>query len=132
MRTSSPKTTSMGYIDAAPRVGAADHHPSLCAPPDDRAEIEFVLGVMTTEKRTAWRESVRKSFFRFALRTTVFKLVLRGMNASQAVRDEARLHQDTIFLPSSATLPASTGPLVSSLQWLQCAAHAWPRSQFIG
>lgn len=126
------------FHEAAHAASVSDPH--FCAPVDDRTDIEFVLGVISSEtshrKNTgaAWRTSVRQSFFRFSdrLPTTIFKIVLRGINASRAVRDEARMHNDTIFLPSSASLAAARGPLTSTLQWFACAAHAWPHSLFIG
>ena len=94
--------------------------PLFCAPPDTSAR-EAVLGVLTTE-RSPWRASVRASFFQFAVQESMtLRIVLRGINASLAVRNESSIHGDTIFLRAPAALTDGRGPLMSTLHWLGCA-----------
>ena len=120
----------MATADDAASAG----QPMYCAQPELRPDIELVLGVVSTEARSMWHGSVRNSFFKFSelLPSVVMRLVLRGMNASRAVLDEARLRNDTVFLPAPAQLDAGRGPLTSTMLWLRCASFAWPHALFLG
>ena len=105
--------------------------PPFCAPPN-APPLDAVLGVITTQQ-SSWRESVRSSFFRFASEPgLLLRIVLRGINASQLVREEFVRHGDTIFLRAPASLSAGRGPLTSTLLWLSCAVDAWPNARHIG
>jgi hypothetical protein len=116
---------------------SSDADPPFCVPADPTPRLA-VLGIVSTE-RTAWRASVRQSTMRFAPQVQVeteggvlIRLLLRGINCSQAVRNESERHGDIIFLPAPADLSAGRGPLISTLLWLQCASGAWRNAHFIG
>ena len=104
--------------------------PEFCTPPD-ATPLRAVLGVLTTE-RTRWRDSARHSFLQFVEPGVVMRIVLRGINASAAVRNESSVYADTVFLKAPALLGAGRGPLTSTLLWLRCASSAWPHADFIG
>ena len=101
----------------------------FCAPVDSTVK-DLALGVVTTE-RAAWRSGVRRYLHADSPRVVV-RLVLRGINASEEVRNESLTYGDIVFLPSPATMTSGSGPLTSTLQWLHCAATAWPKAAFVG
>ena len=103
---------------------------SFCAAPDARA-LFAVLGVVT-HQQSSFRHSIRRTWLPSPEAGVVTRLVMRGLNASAAVIDEAAQFGDTIFLPSSAHLSKDVGPLLSTWQWLECAVSAWPRAALIG
>ena len=103
---------------------------SFCAAPDARA-LFAVLGVVT-HQQSSFRHSIRRTWLPSPEAGVVTRLVMRGLNASAAVIDEAAQFGDTIFLPSSAHLSKDVGPLLSTWQWLECAVSAWPRAALVG
>ena len=103
---------------------------SFCAAPDTRA-LFAVLGVVTHEQ-SSFRHLIRRTWLPSPEAGVITRLVMRGLNASAAVIDEAAQFGDTIFLSSSAHLSKDVGPLLSTWQWLECAVSAWPRAALIG
>ena len=103
---------------------------SFCAAPDTRA-LFAVLGVVTHEQ-SSFRHLIRRTWLPSPEAGVITRLVMRGLNASAAVVDEAAQFGDIIFLPSSASLSKDVGPLLSTWQWLECAISAWPRAALVG
>jgi hypothetical protein len=68
----------------------------------------------------------------FVPESILTRLVLRGMNASAAILDEAETYGDTVFVQADAGLSLNRGPLMSTLLWLRCAVEAWPHADLIG
>lgn len=109
-------------------------NPPLCAGGDRLARLA-VLGVFSSEARTAFRHHIRSSWMNHTAapeQGVLARFVLRGFGAAQAAQDEARQHGDIMFVSALARLGRMSGPLATLLGWYACAATVWPRAQLIG
>ena len=104
--------------------------PTFCAPVDPR-NLLSVLGIVTTQQ-TNYRHAIRDSWMRHGESSSVTKLVMRGLGASEQLRREAAAHGDIVFLPEKEQQSKASGPLISTLLWLRCAVAAWPKATLVG
>ena len=105
----------------------------------DHTQLLGVVGVFTVDEgsRRALRDELRRTWMRASVRvpqSLYATFVARGRGpAAAALRAEAKQHGgDILFVDADSALPRSIGPLVTLLEWWQCAAIAWPAAQLIG
>ena len=116
---------------SANRIGmAVAGQPTFCAPVD-RRNLLSVLGIVTTQQ-TNYRQAIRDSWMRHGEASSVTKLVMRGLGASEQLLREAAAYRDIVFLPERERQPKASGPLISTLLWLSCAVVAWPNAALVG
>ena len=94
-----------------------------------RCELAMCVNVAT--QGSSYRNTIR-SWMNASVENTITRLVMRGINVSQAVLREAAIFQDTIFLRANASLQKYEGALLGTLLWYECATMAWPAAHFIG
>ena len=77
--------------------------PTFCAPVD-RRNLLSVLGIVTTQQ-TNYRQAIRDSWMRHGEASSVTKLVMRGLGASEQLLREAAAYRDIVFLPEESGSP---------------------------
>ena len=119
------RATRAGLKDGLSRGRAAT---TACDAPLDPLPRLGVIGILSYEARAEHRASIRTSWGREA-GGLLPRFVMRGVGASNAARDESRIHSDVVFVDAPANLSRRVGPLRSLMLWLECATAAWPASQ---
>ncbi len=104
----------------------------FCAARDATRHLA-VLGVLGTDD-PSFRNMARATWLAELTQGSGIhvRFVLRGGNASVAVREESARHGDVVFVNAPAALSRVSGPLHSIVLWWECALHAWPRAALIG
>ena len=131
IRTCASAARARARRASANRIGmAVAGHPTFCAPVD-RRNLLSVLGIVTTQQ-TNYRQAIRDSWMRHGEASSVTKLVMRGLGASEQLLREAAAYRDIVFLPERERQHKASGPLISTLLWLSCAVVAWPNAALVG
>lgn len=104
----------------------------FCAAPDATPRLA-VLGVLGIEAHSATRTAIRDTWLHTGEASGILaRFVLRGIGAKDATQAEASQHGDIIFVESESAQMRNSGPLMSLVQWLDCALIAFPRTQLVG
>ena len=115
-----------------------------CTPPDPRPVLG-VIGVFTVDdgNRRLLRDEIRATWLSTAFlrqggsvprsQRLTARFVARGAGpGASALRAEALVSKDFVFLDANASLARGLGPLLTLLEWWACATVAWPSAQYIG
>ena len=101
---------------------------TACDAPRDPLPRLGVIGIFSHEARAMNRAAIRASWGRES-DGLLPRFVMRGVGASEATREEARINSDVVFVNALANLTRSVGPLRTLMLWLECATTAWPAAQ---
>lgn len=111
--------------------------PAFCAVADPRPRLG-ALGILSATEHSKFRRAARLTWMaqseresREAAGGLACRFVLRGLNASAALLQEAARHRDVLLVAAPA-LSRQTGPLTSLMYWYECALVAWPKAGLIG
>ena len=125
-----------------PNAGSASSDQFWCPdrlPPQRRANLLAVIGVLSYDGRADFRQAARETWFgQWRSRSSISEFasveswfVLRGYGARQDTLAEAQRERDMIFVGAAANATWAP-PLQSIWLWYKCAVSAWPDARFLG